>query len=80
MKPILASLLLLPTLTAGAATAPSHALTPEEAATQAQRSYGGKVLDIRRARDGRFRVKILKDGRVRVIKVGPGAKRAKKEH
>ncbi len=74
MKPILASLLLLPALTVGAAPAPTHPLTPQEAAAQAQRSYGGKVLDIRQSRNGGYRVKILKDGRVRVIEIGARAR------
>lgn len=45
-------------------------LTAEEAAHQAQQLYGGRVLDIQSTGKGRYRVKLLSNGRVRVVEIG----------
>jgi uncharacterized membrane protein YkoI len=52
--------------------APKHVrgkLSREEAVSMAQRNYGGKVLDIRRQDNGRYQIKMLKNGRIRVIHI-----------
>ncbi|MEC9358022.1 MAG: hypothetical protein VX836_09140 [Pseudomonadota bacterium] len=47
-------------------TAPPRA--PREAAQDAQKQYGGRVLSVRLIKD-KYRVKLLKDGEVRVVQV-----------
>ncbi|MFA5937925.1 MAG: hypothetical protein WC809_01105 [Sinimarinibacterium sp.] len=46
------------------------AMSPSEAARQVQRRYGGRVLAVQPAGDG-YRVKVLKDGEVRIYQVNP---------
>ncbi len=77
MKPTLALIPLLLSSLSGAAFA-ERPLTPDEAARLAQRDYGGRVLDIRAAKNGHYRVKILKNGRVRVIDIDGRRNRGKK--
>lgn len=70
MKPIPLSMLLMLAVAATAISAnQTGTLTAAEAASLAQRQYGGKVLDIRLQKNGRYRVKILNDGRIRVISI-----------
>lgn len=45
-------------------------LSPSEAARQVQRRYGGRVLAVQAEGSG-YRVKVLKDGEVRVYEVNP---------
>lgn len=45
-------------------------MTPSEAARQVQRRYGGRVLAVQSDGPG-FRVKVLKNGEVRVYQVNP---------
>lgn len=47
-------------------TAPPR--VPREAAQDAQKQYGGRVLSVRLIKD-KYRVKLLKDGEVRVVQV-----------
>ncbi|MBI2382909.1 MAG: peptidase [Gammaproteobacteria bacterium] len=47
---------------------PAEHLTPRQAARIAQERYGGRVLDVRPAERG-YRVKLLKDGEVRVVHI-----------
>lgn len=46
-------------------------LSPTQAAAQARREYGGRVLDVSLERGARpyYRVKLLKDGNVRNVRV-----------
>lgn len=46
------------------------AFTPADAARQVQSMYGGRVLAVQPAADG-YRVKVLKDGEVRIYSVSP---------
>ncbi len=46
------------------------ALTAESAAREIQRQHGGKVLAVQADGPG-YRVKVLKDGEVRIYQVGP---------
>lgn len=70
MKPIpLSMLLMLAVAATGISANQTGTLTAAEAASLAQRQYGGKVLDIRLQKNGRYRVKILNDGRIRVISI-----------
>ncbi len=77
MKPTLALTAVLLLTLSGSALA-ERRLTPAEAASLAQRDYGGRVLDIRSGKDGRYRVKILKNGRVRVIEIDSRRGKGKK--
>lgn len=56
-----------------AAAAGARELTPQEAATQAQRESGGKVLSVQVLNIGKrkiYRIKVLThDGKVRVVQV-----------
>ncbi len=45
-------------------------LTPADAARRVQSLYGGRVLAVQQDTDG-YRVKILKDGEVRIYSVSP---------
>ncbi|HEY1078016.1 MAG TPA: hypothetical protein VGE51_15090 [Fontimonas sp.] len=45
-------------------------LTPADAARRVQSLYGGRVLAVQQDDDG-YRVKILKDGEVRIYSVSP---------
>lgn len=45
-------------------------LTPADAARRVQNLYGGRVLAVQQDDDG-YRVKILKDGEVRIYSVSP---------
>ena len=70
--------MLTATLIAGTAFADqTRPLTAAEAASQAQRQYGGKVLDIRLRKNGRYRVKILQEGRILVIEIDRNRTRGK---
>lgn len=45
-------------------------ISAAEAARQVQRQYGGRVLSVQQE-DAGYRVKVLKDGEVRIYMVGP---------
>ena len=62
-------ILMLAVSTTALGASQTSVLTAAEAASLAQRQYGGKVLDIRLQKNGRYRVKMLKDGRIRVINI-----------
>ena len=58
-----------------------HALSPAEAAEQARSSTGGKVLQVKPRKDGRYRVKILMpNGQVRSIPVGNSPEQKSKKN
>ncbi|MES0874270.1 PepSY domain-containing protein [Sinimarinibacterium thermocellulolyticum] len=46
-------------------------LSPADAAREVQRRHGGRVLSVQERRDGGYRVKILKDGEVRIYEITP---------
>jgi hypothetical protein len=52
------------------APAQDGSMSADEAARRAQQQYGGRVLAVRPEGPG-FRVKMLKDGEVRSVYVGP---------
>lgn len=47
-----------------------RSMSPSEAARQVQRRHGGRVLAVQPDGDG-YRVKVLKDGEVRIYQVNP---------
>ncbi|MCO6441913.1 MAG: hypothetical protein J5I81_12720 [Nitrococcus mobilis] len=49
-------------------------ISPAEAARRAQQRYGGRVLGVELARDGApyYRVKLLRNGNVRVVRIPAG--------
>ncbi len=49
---------------------PGLDMTPSEAARQVQRRHGGRVLAVQADEEG-YRVKVLKDGEVRIYLVTP---------
>ncbi|WP_370309459.1 PepSY domain-containing protein [Sinimarinibacterium flocculans] len=46
-------------------------LSATDAARQVQRRYGGRVLSVQEENNGGYRVKVLKDGEVRIYKIHP---------
>lgn len=46
-------------------------LSATDAARQVQRRYGGRVLSVQEDVGGGYRVKVLKDGEVRIYKIHP---------
>ncbi len=51
-------------------TSPPSTFTPDEAAREIQRRHGGRVLAVQPDGAG-YRVKLLKDGEVRIYQVDP---------
>lgn len=46
-------------------------LSPTDAARQVQRRHGGRVLSVQADGNGGYRVKVLKDGEVRIYRINP---------